>query len=99
MRVLASLVLLISIVAPAGAGVTVSSYRTVAGTNAYAPLSQAMYFDKKTLNNTSPAVVDVADDWTGTNDGGSTNTWQWVGSAHVSTTTSFSSNNLTIMGE
>src|SRR5205823_3992103 len=56
------------------------------------------YFDKQTLTNTSPAVVDVSDDWTGTNVGGATTTWHWVGASHAETTTTFDATNLAVAG-
>jgi hypothetical protein len=86
------------VAAPARAGINVASYQTVALTNAYAPLSQAQYFDRQARVNISPAVADVSDDWTGTNIGGSTPTWHWVGSAHTSTATTISADSLTITG-
>src|SRR5437867_11105752 len=79
-------------------GVTVSSFQTVALTNAYAPLDQSAYFDKQTITNISPAIANVSDDWTGTNVGGTATTWHWVGSAQNAITTSFSSSALTITG-
>src|SRR5438045_2125543 len=79
---------------PAVARITVTSYTTAAGTNAYAPLSQDQYFDQKTLTNVSPAVADVSDDWTGTNIGGSTSTWHWIGSTQTSSVTTFTANTL-----
>src|SRR5438876_3559599 len=85
-------------IASARASITVTSYQTIALTNAYAPLDQSAYFDRKVLTNVSPAVADVSDDWTGTNIGGSTATWHWVGSAHTSSITTFSANSLTITG-
>src|SRR5437868_5900688 len=86
------------VAAPALAGITVTSYTTTAEQNAYAPFSQAQYFDKRTLTNTSPAVVDVSDNWTGTNVGGTTSTWHWVGASHIETTTAFAATSLTVTG-
>jgi len=76
----------------------VTSYQTVAGTNAYAPLDQSAYFDRQNLTNVSLAVANVSDDWTGTNVGGTETTWHWIGSAQTSTTTAFNANRLTITG-
>lgn len=81
------------------AGITVTSYQTVAGTNAFAPLSQAEYFQQQILTNVSPAVADVAGDWTGTNVGGTETTWHWIGAAHASTTTAFDCSSLTITAD
>jgi hypothetical protein len=83
---------------PASGQITVTSFTTTAGQNAYAPFSQAQYFDKKTLANASPATVDVSDDWTGTNVGGTTTTWHWVGASHIQTSTSFDTTSLTVTG-
>ena len=85
-------------IASARASITVTSYQTIALTNAYAPLDQSAYFDRQALTNTSPAVADVSDDWMGTNIGGTEPTWHWIGSAHTSTMTSLSANSLTISG-
>ena len=46
----------------------------------------------------SPATADVSDDWSGTNAGGSTNTWRMVAAAHIGTTTNANASNLTITG-
>src|SRR5262249_50770986 len=56
-------------------------------------------FQQQILSNVSPAVADAAGDWMGTNFGGTVPTWHWIGSAHASTTTSFSANRLDIAGE
>lgn len=82
--------------AAARAGITVTSYQTVALTNAFAPLSQDQYFAQQTLANVSPALADVSSDWTGSNAGGSTATWHWVGSAQAMSTTAFDANSLTV---
>src|SRR5438552_14783221 len=81
-----------------GAGISVSSYDTQAQANAYAPLSQASYYDTHDLPNMSPATAAVSDDWSGTNAGGSTNTWRMVAAAHIGTTTNANASNLTITG-
>src|SRR4051794_28559744 len=82
--------------AQAFAAITVTSFTTTAETNAYAPFSKAQYFDQKTLTNVSPAVANVADDWTGTNVGGSTNTWHWIGGSHLESTTTFDATSLNV---
>jgi hypothetical protein len=89
-------VLLTGALSPALAGITVTSYQTVALTNAFAPLSQSQYFAQETLVNVSPALAQVSGDWTGTNAGGSTNTWHWVGSSQASSTTAFDANSYTV---
>jgi hypothetical protein len=102
MRVSSRLLVVIAIcggVPPARAGVSVSSYQTVAGTNAFAPLSQSQFFQKQVLTNVSPAQADANGDWSGTNYGGSVDTWHWTGSAHASTLTTFNANALNIAGD
>ena len=84
--------------APALGGITVTSYTTTAETNAYAPVSKAQYFDQQTLTNVSPAVANVSDDWTGTNVGGTTTTWHWIGASHTETTTTFDASTLAVTG-
>src|SRR5690242_9098083 len=82
----------------ARAGITVTSFTTTAETNAYAPFSKAQYYDEQPLANVSPAVADVSADWTGTNVGGTTPTWHWVGASHTESSTSFDANVLTVTG-
>jgi hypothetical protein len=83
---------------PALGQVAVSSYKTVAETNAYAPLSQDQYFQQQTLTNTSPAIADVAADWTGTNRNGTTTTWHFTGASHTETTTTVANDRIRIVG-
>jgi len=71
------------------AGITVTSYKTLARVNGYAPVSQTEFFEEQTFDNASPAAASVSGDWMGTNAGGSTSTWHFVGSAQASTATSF----------
>jgi hypothetical protein len=78
--------------------ITVGTFTTTAETNAYAPVSQAQYFDQKTLTNTSPATADVSDDWTGTNVGGTATTWHWIGASHIQSSTLFDPTSLTVTG-
>lgn len=81
---------------PALAGISVTSYRTVALSNAFAPTSQAQYYERQELINVSPALVQVSGDWMGPNAGGTTPTWHYVGSAQTMSTTEFDLNTLTI---
>ena len=97
-KVVAGLLVVAALASPTLAGITVTSYQTVALTNAYAPLSQAQYFERQALTNVSPAVAEVSGDWMGTNAGGSTITWHWVGSAQAATSTQFDTANLTVTG-
>jgi len=78
------------------AGITVTSYQTLAGANAWAPLGGTQYVDQERAENVSPASVSAAGDWTGTNAGGTTPTWQFVGSAQAVSTTTFDANSLTV---
>src|SRR4051794_38611416 len=99
MRLNAAIALLLCVVAgPAMAGLTVTSYQTVALTNAFAPLSQDQYFSQQTLANVSPAHAEVSGDWTGTNAGGSTPTWHWTGSAQITSSTAFDGSSLSVTG-
>jgi hypothetical protein len=93
-----SLMLMLGVAAPAMATLTVTSFDTQAQTNAYAPLDRSAYFDTNDQPNISPASASVSDDWSGTNIGGSTNTWHMVTSANISTTTTIDANSLTITG-
>jgi hypothetical protein len=99
MRFLLILVVLqICVGSPVWAGVTVSSFQTVALNNAYAPLSRAAYFDKITLTGISPANLALANDWSGTNKAGMDTTWHTVMSATASSTTTFNQNSLVVSG-
>lgn len=80
----------------AAAGITVTEYQTVAQVNGYAPVSQTQYYAQQTLVNVSPALAQVSGDWMGTNAGGSTITWHYVGSAQTTSTTTFDASSLTI---
>lgn len=88
--------LLLILTSPALAGITVTSYQTVAQANAYAPTSQSQYFERQALVNVSPALAHVSGDWMGTNVGGSVNTWHYVGAAQVATATTFDADQLTV---
>lgn len=80
------------------AGINVTSFRTAAGTNAYAAVGGNQYIDQQILMNVSPANASGSGDWTGPNADGTPNTWHWVGSGQLSTTTTFDSSRLTITG-
>jgi hypothetical protein len=98
-RVFSVVILLIcSGVTPVRAGTTVSSFDTQAQANAYAPLDKSAYFLDDSKHNVSPAVGDVVGDWTGTNVGGTETTWHMTASAHASSTTTITSNSLSITG-
>jgi hypothetical protein len=88
--------LMLTLVSPALAGITVTSYSTVALTNAWAPVGGTQYFERQELLNVSPAFAQTSGDWMGTNAGGSTNTWHYVGSAEIISTTTFDSNKFTV---
>jgi hypothetical protein len=81
---------------PARGGITVTSYDTQAQANAYAPLDQSSFYAQDDHPNASPAVGDVSGNWTGTNVGGSTPTWNMIASAHIDTVTTATPNSLTI---
>ncbi len=85
-----------ALASPALAGIMVTSYQTLALTNAFAPLSQTEYFAQHTLVNVSPALAEVSGDWMGTNSGGSTNTWHFVGQSSATSTTTFNADTLTV---
>jgi len=78
------------------AGITVTSYSTVALTNAWAPVGGTQYFERQELLNVSPAVAQTSGDWVGTNTGGSTDTWHYVGASQATSTTSFDASSLTV---
>jgi hypothetical protein len=89
--------LLVAILAPqASAGITVTSYQTVAETNGYAPSLQGPYFAQQTLENLSPALAEVSGDWTGPNADGTPDTWHFVGTSQASSTTAFDANSYTV---
>jgi len=83
---------------PVRAGITVTSYRTTAGTNAFAPVGGSQYIDQQILTNVSPAHASGSGDWVGPNAGGSANTWHWIGAAQLSMSTTFDSSMLSITG-
>ena len=85
-----------ALASPALAGITVTDYRTVALTNAFAPLSQNQYFAQETLVNVSPALAEVSGDWMGTNAGGTTITWHFVGSSRATSTTAVDADSYTV---
>src|SRR5206468_3442671 len=88
---------LLSAGAPARANVNVTKYFTEAETNAWT-FGPPQYFDDQQLTNVSPAVIDVHDDWTGTNLGGSTPTWHWIASVRANTVTTSTSDRFTATG-
>jgi hypothetical protein len=91
-------VLVCGLASLARAGVSVSSYDSQAQANAYAPLDKSAYFATDDHPNVSPAAANVSGNWSGTNIGGSTNTWHMVTSANISTTTASTPSSLTITG-
>src|SRR5213595_148401 len=91
-------VTLLSVASTASAAITVSSFDTQAQTNAYAPLDRSQYFATDDKPNTSPATANVSADWTGTNIGGSTTTWEMITSAYANTTTNMTPISLSITG-
>src|SRR5262249_36889259 len=91
-------VLVLVSASPALGGPTLALSRTQAQTNAYAPSSQGPYFAEQVLENASPAHAQIFADWMGSNAGGATNTWHWVGTADATSQTDFDANSLTITG-
>src|SRR5258708_4968956 len=83
---------------PALAGISITHFHTTVEVNGYAPVSQTQYFDQQRLTNVSPVSAQVFDDWWGPNTGGSINTWHYVGSAQIRSTTTFDSNSLAVTG-
>ena len=81
--------------APTQAGITVTSYETTALTNGFAPFSLDQYIAQQTLTNISPATAQVSGDWTGPNSDGTPDTWHFVGSSSVASTTTFDVNTFT----
>jgi hypothetical protein len=94
---LAAIIVACCCASAARAGISLSSYDTVAQANAYAPLSRDRYYLVDRHPDASPAVADVSADWTGTNVGGSTATWHMTVSAHAQSATVLSTSGLTIM--
>jgi hypothetical protein len=92
------LAMLVAGASSALAGITVTSYSTLAGANAWAPVGGTQYIDQETAENVSPATVSAAGDWTGTNTAGTTPTWHFVGSAQAASTPVFDANLLTVTG-
>jgi hypothetical protein len=82
--------------APALAGVTLNSYQSSTRANAFAPLTQDQYWITQVTSGISPAVADVVGDFSGTNTGGSDITWHYVGTAHMSGTTTSDEHTLNI---
>jgi hypothetical protein len=93
-----SIAIMLMCAPPALAGITVASYSTTAGVNAWAPVGGTDYIEIESLENISPAAADASADWTGTNVGGSTTTWRFVGTAQATSNTTFDSNSLTVTG-
>jgi hypothetical protein len=87
---------LLAQVAPVGAGLTVTSYRTVAQTNGFSPVGSGQYFAEQRLTNVSPAHAAVSGDWMGPNADGTPNTWHFVGASQATSTTAFDDNSLTV---
>jgi hypothetical protein len=87
---------LIALASPAIAGITVTSYTTTALTNGFAPSLEGPYLAQQTLTNLTPALADVAGDWTGPNEDGTPDTWHWVGASRSSSTTSFDANSYSV---
>ncbi len=83
-------------VSPGLAGITVTSYSTLAQTNGFAPSFQGPYYEQQTLTSITPALAQVSGDWTGPNADGTPNTWHWVGSSRSSSTTTFDANSYTV---
>ena len=81
---------------PALGGLVVTSYRTVAQTNGYAPVSQAQYFAEQRLENVSPAVAEVSGDWTGPNADGTPDTWHFRGTSRATSTTTVTADGYTV---
>src|SRR5438552_13913359 len=92
-----SLAMACAAVSPAVAGITVTSFQSTAHANGYAH-SPAEYYDTQQVNNVSPAMVSVLDDWTGTNEGGTDPTWHMTASANLQTTTNFDAQGLSATG-
>lgn len=88
--------LVLTAAAPAVGGLVVTSYRTVAQTNGYAPVSQAQYFAEQRLENVSPAHAQVSGDWTGPNADGTPNTWHFVGTSRATSTTTITADSYTV---
>lgn len=80
----------------AESGLVVTSYRTVAQTNGYAPTNQSQYFAEQRLENVSPAVAEVFGDWTGPNADGTPNTWDFVGHSRASSVTTITPDSFTV---
>ena len=82
----------------ARAGITVTSYETLAETNGFAPSLMGPYFAQQTLENVTPALAQVSGDWTGPNADGTPDTWHFVGTAQSNSATTFDSNRYTVTG-
>jgi hypothetical protein len=82
--------------ASARAGITVTSYSTLAETNGYALSLQGPYFAQQTLENVSPALAQISADWTGPNADGTPDTWHWVGASQANSITTFGANSYTV---
>jgi hypothetical protein len=93
---LAGMVMCATVAPPALGGLVVTSYRTVASTNGYAPVSQAQYFAEQRLENVSPAIAEVSGDWTGPNADGTPNTWHFVGTSRATSTTTITADSYTV---
>jgi hypothetical protein len=91
-KALAGLLLLYPLVSPVRAGITVTSYTTLASTNGFAPSLQGPYFAQQTLETVTPALAHVSGDWTGPNADATPDTWHFVGTSQASSTTTFDAN-------
>jgi hypothetical protein len=90
------LIVLLFAAASARAGITVTSYQTIAGANGFAPSLQGPYLAQETLENISPALAQVSGDWTGPNADGTPDTWHFIGTSQASSTTTFDADSYTV---
>lgn len=97
-RVYYTLFLLLGVCSAAIADITVSDYRATASTNAFAPLDRSQYFDEDIIDNISPSIANASGDWTGTNVGGSAQTWHWIGIAKTDVLLNLSPMSLFVSG-
>lgn len=87
--------LVLTAAAPALGGLVVTTYRSVAQTNGYAP-SFTQYYVEQRLEEVTPALAEVSGDWMGPNADGTPNTWHFVGTSRATSTTTITADSYTV---
>src|SRR5262245_29867952 len=81
---------------PAPGALVVTTYRTIASTNGFAPTSMTQYYAEQRLDEITPAVAEVFGDWTGPNADGTPNTWHFVGTSRATSATTITADSFSV---